>query len=70
MRRYEGLSLYVFAGQALFVGPTAFAKLSERSRLTAALSFQVAGRSAGTAGSLDLIDFERYQAHLIYGVNF
>jgi hypothetical protein len=70
LRRYDGLGLDVFAGQALFVGPTVFAKLSERSRLTAGLSFQVTGRSAGTAGSLDLIDFERYQARLVYGVNF
>ena len=70
LRRYEGLGLDVFSGQALFVGPTVFVKLSEGSRLTAALSFQVAGRAAGTAGSLDLIDFERYQARLIYGVNF
>ena len=70
LRRYEGLGLDVFSGQALFVGPTVYAKLSERSRLTAALSFQVAGRSAGAVGSLDLIDFERYQARLIYGVNF
>jgi hypothetical protein len=70
LRRYEGLGLDVFSGQALFVGPTVFVKLSEGSRLTAALSFQVAGRAAATAGSLDLIDFERYQARLIYGVNF
>jgi hypothetical protein len=70
LRRYEGLGLDVFSGQALFVGPTVFVKLSEGSRLTAALSFQVTGRAAATAGSLDLIDFERYQARLIYGVNF
>jgi len=70
LRKYEGLGLDVFSGQALFVGPTIFVKLSERSRLTAGLSFQVAGQAAGTAVSLDLIDFERYQARLIYGVNF
>jgi hypothetical protein len=70
LRKYEGLGLDVFSGQALFIGPTVFAKLSERSRLTAAVSFQVAGRSAGTAGSLDLTDFERYQARLIHGINF
>src|ERR1700730_305392 len=70
LRRYEGLGLDVFSGQALFVGPTVFVKLSEGSRLTAALSFQVAGRAAGTAGSLDLIDFAGDAARLIYGVNF
>jgi hypothetical protein len=70
LRKYEGLGLNVFAGHALFVGPTIFIRLSERSRLTAAWSFQVAGRSAAMAGSLDLVDFERHQARLVYGINF
>jgi hypothetical protein len=70
LRKYEGLGLDTFAGHALFVGPTIFIKLSERSRLTAAWSFQVAGRSAAIPGSLDLVDFERHQARLIYGINF
>ena len=70
LRKYEGLGLDVFAGHALFVGPTVYIRLSERSRITAAWSFQVAGRSAAMTGSLDLIDFERHQARLIYGINF
>lgn len=71
LRKYEGLGLDMFAGQALFIGPTVFIKLSERSRLTAGWSFQVAGRSAPIAGStLDLVDFERHQARLIFGINF
>jgi hypothetical protein len=70
LRNYEGLGLDVFAGHALFVGPTVYIRLSERSRLTVAWSFQVAGRSAAMAGSLDLIDFERHQARLVYGINF
>jgi hypothetical protein len=70
LRKYEGFGLDVFAGHALFVGPTIYLQLSERSRLTAAWSFQVAGRSATTPGALDLVDFERHQARLIYGINF
>ncbi len=70
LRKYDGLGLDVFAGHALFIGPTIFIKLSERSRLTAAWSTQVAGRSAATPGSLDLVDFERHQARLVYGINF
>lgn len=70
LRKYEGLGLNELAGQALFVGPTAFVKLSERSRLTAAWSFQAWGRAAGVAGPLNLIDFERHHARLIFGVNF
>jgi len=70
LRKYEGFGLDAFAGHALFAGPTIFIRLSESSRLTAAWSFQVAGRSAAMAGFLDLVDFERHQARLIYGINF
>jgi len=35
LRKYEDLGLNELAGQALFVGPTAYLQLSERSRLTA-----------------------------------
>jgi hypothetical protein len=69
-RKYEGIGLDDFAGQALFVGPTAFLKLSDRSRLTANWSFQAWGRAAGSTAALDLINFERHQARLVLGVNF
>jgi hypothetical protein len=69
-RKYEGIGLEQFEGQGLFVGPTAFLKLSERSRLTANWSFQAWGRPAGSAAALDLVNFERHQARLVLGVNF
>jgi hypothetical protein len=69
-RKYEGIGLDDFAGQALFVGPTAFLKLTDRSRLTANWSFQAWGRSAGSTAALDLVNFERHQARLVLGVNF
>src|SRR6266481_6070567 len=70
LRQYEGIDLQEFAGQGLFVGPTAYFKLSESSRLTLAWSFQAWGRSARSMPALDLIDFERHQARLVFGVNF
>jgi hypothetical protein len=70
LRKYEGIGLQEFAGHALFVGPTAYFKLSESSRLTLAWSFQAWGRSARSMPALDLIDFERHQARLVFGVNF
>jgi hypothetical protein len=70
LRKYEGIGLDAFSGHALFLGPTAYFKLSDRSRLTVAWSFQAWGHTAGTAGTLDLVDFERHQARLIFGVNF
>jgi hypothetical protein len=69
-RKYEGIGLDDFAGQALFVGPTVFLKLTDRSRLTANWSFQAWGRSAGSTAALDVVNFERYQARLVLGVNF
>src|SRR5712675_2511676 len=70
LRKYEGLALQEFSGEALFVGPTAYVQLSERSRLTLAWSFQAWGRSARSSAALDLADFERHQARLVFGVNF
>src|SRR4051794_29320771 len=63
-RKYEGIGLDDFAGQALFVGPTVFLKLSDRSRLTANWSFQAWGHGAAST-ALDLVNFERHQARLV-----
>jgi hypothetical protein len=70
LRRYEGVALNEFAGEALFVGPTAYLQLSKLSRLTAAWSTQAWGRSAGSRAGLDLVGFERHQARLVFGFNF
>ena len=70
LRRYEGIGLEEFAGQAFFVGPTAYFQLSPRSRLTAAWSIQAWGRAAGSTAALDLVNFEHHQARLVFGVNF
>ncbi|MCK1708989.1 MULTISPECIES: hypothetical protein [unclassified Bradyrhizobium] len=69
-RQYDGIGLGEFAGQALFVGPTAYFQLSERSRLTLSWSMQAWGRPTGSAANLDLVNFERHQARLVFGVNF
>lgn len=69
-RRYEGFGLDELAGQALFIGPTAYVQLSPGSWLTAAWSVQAWGRLAGSNAALDLVNFERHQARLTFGVNF
>jgi hypothetical protein len=69
-RKYEGIGLEELAGQALFIGPTAYFQLSERSRLTANWSVQAWGRPVGSSATLDLVNFERHQAKLVFGVNF
>ena len=69
-RKYDGIGLDAFSGQALFIGPTAYFQLSERSRLTATWSVQAWGKQAGSNAALDLVNFERHQARLVFGVNF
>ena len=70
LRKYEGTGLEELAGQALFVGPTAYFQSSKCSRLTASWSVQAWGRPAGATAGLDLVNFERHQARLVVGVNF
>lgn len=70
LRKYDGVGLNALSGQALFVGPTAYIQLSQRSRLTMAWSSQVWGRMSGAPGILDLTNFERHQARLIFGLSF
>ena len=70
LRKYEGIDLEEFAGQALFVGPTAYFQLPKGSRLTASWSFQAWGRPVGSTAALNLVDFDRHQARLVFGVNF
>jgi hypothetical protein len=70
LRQYDGFGLDTLAGQGFFVGPTVYVKLSERAWIAAAWSAQVAGHATAVAGSLDLVNFERQQARLLFGVNF
>ncbi|WP_146687825.1 hypothetical protein [Bradyrhizobium canariense] len=70
LRQYDGFGPDTLAGQGFFVGPTIYFKLSERAWITAAWSAQVAGHATAIAGSLDLVNFERQQARLLFGVNF
>jgi hypothetical protein len=70
LRQYDGIGLDNLAGQALFAGPTLYVKLSERAWITLAWSSQVAGHATAVPGSLDLVNFERQQGRLLFGVNF
>jgi hypothetical protein len=70
LRQYDGIGLERLAGQGLFAGPTLYAKISERAWITLAWSAQVTGHATAIPGSLDLVNFERQQARLLFGVNF
>jgi hypothetical protein len=70
IRSYASLGVEAFVGNAFFVGPTFYARFSERAWISAAWNAQVAGRAIGVPGSLDLTNYERYQAKLRFGYNF
>jgi hypothetical protein len=70
LRQYDGFGLDSLAGQGLFAGPTVYFQLSERAWITLAWSSQVVGHATAVAGSLDLVNFERQQGRLVFGVNF
>jgi hypothetical protein len=70
LRKYEGLAPDAFAGEALFVGPTMFARFSKTFAISGSWGVQAAGRAAGDPGSLDLTNFSRHQATLRLEYNF
>lgn len=69
-RSYDGASLNTLSGQAVYVGPTLFAKLSEKTWLSAAFDVQAWGRAVTAPSALDLVNFERYQAKFRVGYDF
>ena len=69
-RTYEGLTLDRLAGQAAYLGPTAYVTLSPQAWASFTWSFQIAGRAVGEPGSLDLSGFDRHQMRLRVGYSF
>jgi hypothetical protein len=70
LRHYDGPALGSFTGDAVYAGPTLYAKLPRTWSLSAAWNVQIAGGRNGLPGSLDLADFERHQAKLRLGFTF
>jgi hypothetical protein len=70
LRKYEGLGLDPFAGQALFLGPTMFVRFSRTLAISGAWGIQVAGHAVDAPGSLDLTNFTRHQAMFRLEYNF
>ena len=69
-RDYSGAALNVFSGQAVYVGPTLYARLGRKAFVSAAWGIQIHGRAITAPGALDLVNFERHQAKLRFGVEF
>lgn len=59
-----------FAGDALFLGPQFYLRLSDRLFVTGAISTQVTGHSEADPRPLDLVNFTRYSARAQIGGEF
>jgi hypothetical protein len=70
LRSYEGAGLNAFSGQALYLGPTLYARIGEKAWLSAAWNFQAWGGAVGLPGALDLTNFERHQFKFRVGYEF
>lgn len=70
VRAYDGIGLNSFAGDAWFVGPTTYLRLSKNFAASAAWSIQAAGGAANVPGALNLRDFERNQVRLRFEYTF
>jgi hypothetical protein len=70
LRTYDGSGLETFAGQGFFVGPTIYMQLPQKAWIAVAWSAQVAGDAPASVGSLDLVNFERRQARVLFGISF
>jgi hypothetical protein len=70
LRKYDGIGLDTLVGQAFFVGPSTFVRLSKSLAISGAWGFQVAGRASGVPAALDLTNFTRHQATLRLEYNF
>jgi hypothetical protein len=70
LRKYDGVGLDNFAGQAVFIGPTLYARLTGRLWMIAAWSAQAAGHAVATPGGVDLTNFTRHQAKIQFGLEF
>jgi hypothetical protein len=70
LRDYSGAALNIFSGQAVYVGPTLYARLGRKAFVSAAWDIQIWGGAITAPGALDLANFERHQAKLRFGFEF
>ena len=71
LQHYEGFAFTSFTGDAVFLGPTFYWHIAHHVQMSAAFESQVAGHEVGaTPGNLDLTDFSRARARLLFEFEF
>ena len=69
-RHYSGIAFNSFTGDAVYLGPTFYLKLSPKTFMTAAWSTQIGGHAVDEIGGLNLADFSRNRAKLKFAFEF
>ena len=71
LQHYEGLAFKTFTGDAVYLGPTVYWQIARKVLVSAAFEAQIAGHEVGTTpANLDLTDFSRMRAHLLFEFEF
>jgi hypothetical protein len=70
LRHYDGAFFNSFTGDAVFLGPTFYWKITPKVLMSAAWEAQIAGREPGISEALDLTDFSRQRARLLLEFEF
>jgi hypothetical protein len=70
LRHYDGALVNSFTGDAVYLGPTFFWRISSKVLLSTSWQMQFAGREVSVAGPLDLTDFSRQRAMLLLEFEF
>jgi hypothetical protein len=70
LRHYEGAAFNTFTGDAIFLGPTFYWKISPKILVSAAWNTQVAGHETGGPATLNLTDFSHQRAKLLLEFEF
>lgn len=70
LRHYDGLLFRTFTGDAVYLGPTFYWKISRKVLMSAAWETQIAGHEIGIPGPFDLTDFSQTRARLLFEYEF
>jgi len=70
LRHYEGAAFNTFTGDAVFLGPTFYWKISPKILMSAAWNTQVVGHEIGNGPAFNLTDFSRQRARLLLEFEF
>ena len=70
LSHYNGAVFNSFTGDAVYLGPTFYWRITPKILMSAAWEAQIAGREVGVSSALDLTDFSRSRARLLLEFEF